>query len=112
MKAKDLFLAAIRLFGVWMLVQCIDEGLFYFDKIKGYYAGASSYSENVYLAHFIVDLVVGLALLICGRELTNVLAWPSDRAGPNKCEQCGYDLRGGHDKCPECGTPVEQKSLK
>ena len=114
MKAKELFLVGVRLFGVWMLIQAADEAVFFFDRIKRYYGASAyaTYNENAYLAHGTVDLAIALVLLLCGREIMNLFPWPEDRKAANKCEQCGYDLRSGHDKCPECGTPVEQKSLK
>ncbi|HET6248058.1 MAG TPA: hypothetical protein VFE47_10205 [Tepidisphaeraceae bacterium] len=70
----------------------------------------------------IIVFIVGAAL-VGGAVWAFWVFWPSfvDRtaecnasSGRNEgaCEECGYDLQGGHDRCPECGkSTLEQDAI-
>jgi hypothetical protein len=42
-----------------------------------------------------------------------MVAWGrrSLRAYAGRCQQCGYNLRGGHIRCPECGAAAPQSGV-
>ncbi len=73
MKAKEFFLAGVRLIGFWTIVEGVQELSYYVETHLGYLH--SNATEYGYLVHATVAIVTGAGLIICSRELANMFSW-------------------------------------
>ena len=101
MKSRDWFMVGLRLFGVWLLLDGLGEAI----------AGVEAHlrmtparitPEAAYWFHMTVDLIAGLALLVCAPALCDLLNW--EVVMPLRCEKCGCEIPSAPGQCPKCGT--------
>jgi len=106
MKPRDWFLVGVKLFGVWLLISCVDE-LRYVAEI---YIGTFSPSRTPVASYWIhagLNLLVGLYLLN-GAPLLTTWAFGRSVTEP-ACDKCGYSLQGNvSGVCPECGAQISK----
>jgi len=97
MKTKDWLAVGIRLFGVWMLIQGLEE-LTTFVQIWSAWVTVVRTSYQAYLFHGAVDLAVGIYLVMGAPILMSLSGLHS--VPERSCPSCGYDLRESTDRCP------------
>jgi len=109
MKPRDWLGVGIRLFGVWLLLTCLDEVRIIVD-ILVHVLTPDRTPLSAYVIHAIVNSIAGLYLLV-GAPFLCDFAYPRGKA--SQCESCGYDLTGNTSgTCPECGAKISNQSAQ
>lgn len=109
MKPRDWFAVGVRLFGIWMLLQCLDDLRTIVDILAGLFTPVRT-PIAAYAVHAVINSVVGMYLLSGAPGITS-LAFPRRKSG--LCESCGYDLTGNTSgTCPECGAKIAEPSAQ
>lgn len=104
MKPRDWFGVGVRLFGVWMLLSCVEDLRTIADILIHFFTPSRT-PLGAYAIHALVDAVVGV-YLVSGAPFLTAFAFPRRNAAA--CGSCGYDLTGNvSGTCPECGARVE-----
>src|SRR5690242_19934313 len=102
MKPRDWFVVGVKLFGIWLLINCIEDMRYVVEIYAGFFNPPRTPLAS-YWIHGAADLVVGLYLLSGAPLLTT---WAYGKAlEPPACDKCGYNLQGNvSGVCPECGA--------
>lgn len=107
MKYKTVFRLALRVVGVYFLVEGVAGAIraagFAVVFLGGAGLGGVSWSCYTMIGAAVAKIAIGAYLFLGGRWIVN-LAIPSNRP---YCPECGYELTGlpeSHN-CPECGVP-------
>jgi hypothetical protein len=109
MKPRDWFGVGIRLFGIWLLLTCLDEVRIIVD-ILVHVLNPDRTPLSAYVIHAIVNGIAGLYLLGGAPFVCDFAYAPRMRL---ECESCHYDLTGNTSgTCPECGTKVSDPAEK
>ena len=82
MKSSDWFIIGVRLLGVWLLIQCLQE-LIAFTELKTGMVTRQLTTSSAYTFHAMIDFCAAGLLLFGARPLAGLFDWTSlDKSDP------------------------------
>ena len=104
MKRRDWFVVGVKLFGVWLLYNCLEQ----IRVISEIYLGAFTPTRTPIALYWIYCGWYLLLGLYCLNGAPLLAMWAYGKpVEPHACGKCGYSLQGNvSGVCPECGAKI------